>query len=64
VVVVGFTNRMFPTKAVRAWREASMDGRLELVERYFEAGGLGVTDRIRKGPGGDPFYAVVGHREA
>jgi len=42
-VVVSFTDRMFPTKAIRGWQEASMDDRLSLVERYFEAAGLGVT---------------------
>lgn len=33
-VVVSFTNRMFPTKAIRAWRMASMDGRADLVASY------------------------------
>jgi SAM-dependent methyltransferase len=59
-VVVSFTNRMFPTKAIRAWRLASMDGRAELVASYLQAGGLSVTDRIAEGGAGDPFYAVVG----
>ena len=59
-VVVSFSNRMFPTKAVRAWRAASMDERADLVERYLAAGGFDVTDRIAERPGGDPFYAVVG----
>ena len=59
-VVVGFSNRMFPTKAVRAWRAASMDERADLVERYLAACGFEVTDRIAERPGGDPFYAVVG----
>ena len=59
-LVVSFTNRMFPTKAIRAWRTASMAGRAELVSSYVRAGGMVVTDRIaEKGPG-DPFYAVVG----
>ncbi|MEZ3163096.1 methyltransferase domain-containing protein [Halorubrum sp. RMP-47] len=59
-VVVSFSNRMFPTKAVRAWRAASMDERADLVERYLAASGFDVTDRIAERPGGDPFYAVVG----
>ena len=61
-VVVSFSNRMFPTKAVRAWRTASMAGRVELVERYLTAGGLAVAERITERPGGDPFFAVVGRK--
>jgi SAM-dependent methyltransferase len=59
-VVVSFTNRMFPTKAVRAWRTRTMDERAALVEQYLEAGGLSRTRRISEVPGSDPFYAVVG----
>ncbi|SDX87603.1 class I SAM-dependent methyltransferase [Halobellus clavatus] len=59
VLVVSFTNRMFPTKAVRAWRDADMTGRTDLVESYCEAGGLSVTDVVRDRPEGDPFVAVV-----
>ncbi len=64
VVVVSFSNRMFPTKAVRAWRVASMDERADLVERYLKAGGLAVENRIAERPGTDPFYAVVGRKPA
>jgi SAM-dependent methyltransferase len=60
VLVVSFTNRMFPTKAVRAWRSADMAGRVELVRSYFEAAGITVTDVVTERPGEDPFYAVVG----
>lgn len=63
-VVVSFTNRMFPTKAIRAWRMASMDGRADLVTSYLRAGGLTVTDRIAEEGLGDPFYAVVGQLES
>jgi SAM-dependent methyltransferase len=59
-IVVSFSNRMFPTKAVRAWRAASMDERAALVERYLDAGGFAVAERIAERPGGDPFYALVG----
>jgi SAM-dependent methyltransferase len=63
VLVVSFSNRMFPTKAVRAWREATMDGRAELVERYVAAaGGFGRPERVVDHPGTDPFYAVVATR--
>ena len=59
-VVVAFSNRMFPTKAVRAWRAASMSERADLVERYLDAGGFAVSERIAERPGGDPFHAAVG----
>ena len=59
VLVVSFTNRMFPTKAVRAWRTAGMDGRIDLVRSYCDAGGLTVTDIVRDHPDSDPFVAVI-----
>jgi SAM-dependent methyltransferase len=59
-VIVSFTNRMFPTKAVAAWRQRSMDERAELVERYLEAGGFTALSRRTDQPDTDPFYAVVG----
>lgn len=64
VVIVSFSNRLFPTKAVYAWRAASMEGRADLVERYLTAGGLAVGDRIAERPGTDPFHAVVGRKTA
>jgi SAM-dependent methyltransferase len=59
-LVVSFTNRMFPTKAVRAWRAASMTEREELVASYIRAGGMTMIDRVGEGGPGDPFHAVVG----
>ena len=59
-VIVSFTNRMFPTKAVRAWRARSMDERAALVGKYIEAGGMISTRRVAEQPGTDPFYAVIG----
>ncbi len=63
-LVVSFTNRMFPTKAVRAWRTADMDGRVDLVRSYCRAGGLAVTDVVRDRPERDPFVAVVARPDA
>ena len=59
VLVVSFTDRMFPTKAVRAWRTAGMDERVDLVRSYCEAGGLTVTDIVRERPDENPFFAVI-----
>jgi SAM-dependent methyltransferase len=63
VLIVSFSNRCFPTKAIRAWREAAMDERAALVERYLRAaGGFGDPEMIREQPRADPFYAVVARR--
>ena len=60
VLVVSFTNRMFPTKAVRAWRSASMAERERLVQSYVEAAGSFDSTRVvRDRPDSDPFRAVV-----
>jgi SAM-dependent methyltransferase len=58
-LIVSFTSRMFPTKAVRAWRLGSMDDRLDLVRSYCEAGGLAVAETVRERPERDPFVAVL-----
>jgi SAM-dependent methyltransferase len=58
-VVISFTNRMFPTKAVRAWRVADMAGRTTLVEAYCQAGGLTVIETIEEQPENDPLVAVI-----
>ena len=62
-LVVSFTDRMFPTKAVRAWRVADTAGRRELVESYCRAGGLEVVDVIEERPRSDPFVAVIARPE-
>lgn len=61
VCLVSFSNRMFPTKAVRAWRTRSMDERAVLVGRYLSSTGF-ADPTISREPdrSGDPFYAVVG----
>lgn len=38
--LVIFSNRMFPQKAVKIWRESSEDERVLLVEDFFKAAGL------------------------
>jgi SAM-dependent methyltransferase len=64
VLVVSFSNRMFPTKAIRAWRARSMDGRADLVDEYVGAAGFDSVETVREQPGrgSDPFYAVVARR--
>ncbi|MEF8813013.1 MAG: methyltransferase domain-containing protein [Halovenus sp.] len=65
VLIVSFSNRMFPTKAVRVWRESSMDDRAALVRRYVEST-RAFEDQsvVAEQPGRDPFYAVVAHRQS
>jgi SAM-dependent methyltransferase len=59
VAIISFTNRMFPTKAVRAWRAGSMDERHDLVEQYCAVSGLTTTQRISRRPESDPFRATI-----
>ena len=40
VFIVSFSNRMFPEKAVKIWKESDEEGRVLLVEEYFEASGM------------------------
>lgn len=64
VLAVSFSNRMFPQKAIRAWRERTMDERADLVCSYVEStGSFGdLTVHAETKPGRDPFYAVVARR--
>ena len=67
VFIVTFSNRMFPTKAVRIWRMASDQGRIDIVISYMEsAGGF---EEIRNGfvnsdesPPADPIFSVVSNK--
>ncbi len=62
--VCTFSNRCFPTKAVRGWLYASDDQRCAIVAEYFRASGgwRDVTVSRRTPPlhRGDPLYAVWG----
>jgi SAM-dependent methyltransferase len=61
VVVLTFSNRCFPTKAVRGWLATDEAGRVAIVRAYLErAGFTGVTTALRTDPrsGGDPLYAA------
>lgn len=60
--VCTFSNRLFPTKAIRGWLAASDDGRAEIVAAYFRAS-AGWSDsvierRTPDGHRGDPLFAV------
>ncbi|ROR90254.1 class I SAM-dependent methyltransferase [Nocardioides aurantiacus] len=61
LVVLTFSNRCFPTKAVRGWLATDEAGRVEIVRAYLERAGLeGVTTDLRTARrwGRDPLYAA------
>ena len=64
-LIVTFSNRCFPTKAVFAWNALDDDGHITLVEEYFSASqGFNQPEVRRFEPrGGDPLFAVVGRAE-
>ncbi|HVF01297.1 MAG TPA: methyltransferase domain-containing protein [Rubrobacteraceae bacterium] len=63
-LVVSFSNRCFPDKAVALWHQLDDRGHMQLVERYLhEAGnwsGVRSLDRSPRRLFSDPLYAVIG----
>lgn len=66
--VCTFSNRCFPTKAIRGWLASSDEQHCEIVVRYFHlAGGFDEPQIERRTPPshrGDPLYAVWARRSA
>jgi len=71
VSIVTFSDRMFPTKAVRVWREGDDDDHIVLVQEYYRLAGGFRNVQTERYPGGssswfrsaqDPLYAVIGTR--
>ena len=64
--VCTFSNRCFPTKAIRGWLYASDAEHGEIVSAYFRAAGAWdepvVQRRTPEGHVGDPLWAVWAHR--
>ena len=64
-LVITFSNRCFPTKAVAIWHHLDDRGHQQLVRSYLEAAGgwrdLQVLDRSPT-HGHDPLYAVIATR--
>ena len=61
VFVCSFSNRCFPTKAIRGWLANSDHGRVQIVGRYFDlTDGFGppIGELRNHGAVGDPLYAV------
>jgi hypothetical protein len=68
VFIVSFSNRCFPTKAVRVWRTTSDEDHIELVASYMHhAGGLaGVRGGLANAddsPPADPLFAVFSYKD-
>ena len=62
--LVIFSNRMFPTKAVRIWMVGDDEQRTRLVASYFHHAGnyeeiMGVCRNPHRGPWNDPVYVVM-----
>ena len=62
-LIVTFSDRCFPTKAVLAWLAADDEGRQRLVEGWLAESGrwedVQTWSRGRRRPLGDPLYAVI-----
>ena len=59
--MITFSNRCFPTKAIKGWLANDDMGRLAIVRAYFEAsGGFAEPTMAHCNPGapGDPLYAA------
>jgi len=65
-LVVTFSNRCFPTKAVFIWQALDDAGHGALVSRYLQwAGNWESVEVLDRSPGGgDPLFAVVGRATA
>lgn len=61
-LVVSYSNRCFPTKAVAIWREAGAAGHGRLIELYLQAAGFtGIeVHRLLDGRASDPMTVVIG----
>ena len=61
---VSFSNRMFPTKAILAWRMSSNEDHCNLVKQYFEMtdmyGDVKVERLVEENIHYDPLFAVIG----
>jgi SAM-dependent methyltransferase len=61
-VLISFSNRCFPTKAVAIWRALDDAGHAQLVSLYLRGAGFAdiETRELCDGHGSDPLTIVVG----
>ena len=66
-VIVTFSNRCFPTKAVAIWQAVRGDDQARLIALYLRHAGfasVAVEVMVPEGSGGDPLRAVIGRTSA
>ena len=65
-VVITFSNRCFPTKAVAIWQALDGPDQCRLVELYLRRAGFPAVESrtLRDGRRGDPLWAVIGRTAA
>jgi hypothetical protein len=67
-IVISFSNRCFPTKAVAVWRSLDDQGHAFLVERYFHHAGFAPAETLVLAEYiedfSDPMIAVIGRAPA
>ena len=61
-LIVSFSNRCFPTKAIAIWRALDGSGQASLVRTYLEGAGFSVVEAtvLADGRRGDPLTVVSG----
>lgn len=61
LLIISFSNRCFPTKAVAIWQALDDDGHIALVKHYLDSAGWHDIQTVRRGDDrpGDPLYALV-----
>ncbi|WP_293493409.1 methyltransferase domain-containing protein [Phenylobacterium sp.] len=66
LLVVSYSNRCFPTKAVAVWRDIGPQGHARLIELYLEAAGFAGIEvhRLMDGRASDPLTVVMGRAPA
>ena len=71
VSLVSFSDRMFPTKAVRIWYEGDNESHIALVQQYYELAGGFSSIKVERHVdsqsswfrrGHDPLFVVIGMR--
>jgi len=66
-IVITFSNRCFPTKAVAIWHALDDRGHMALVQRFLTDTGcftaLETLDRSPRRGFSDPLYAVIGRKQ-
>ncbi|WP_319933751.1 hypothetical protein [Lichenihabitans sp. Uapishka_5] len=62
-MVISFSNRCFPTKAIALWGRLGGAERMRLVALYLQQAGFPTVeayDLVSEGSGGDPLHVVIG----